>query len=156
MRHQRRGERRGPASRPATVVPVVSGHKRFSLAWKWMSQCIVGTDNAFYFGDRRRGAVGAPKEVFVMESIKIPTPADIVRMSVVVCERERTRLRNEVSFARGNALWGGPSANEIIKSCNEAIAAVNERLSEATAHMHDNAEAAGLETSPSWDNAILG
>ena len=98
----------------------------------------------------------ALKEAPLMESIKIPTSSEIARMSLVVCERERTRLRNEVSFARGNALGGGPSADTIIDSCNEAITAINARLAEAMAYMRSYMETPTQEANWSWKNVILG
>ena len=65
-----------------------------------------------------------------MESIRIPNHSDIATMSLSVCELERTRLRNEISFARGDASLGGPSGEEIIVACNEAVKVINERMSE--------------------------
>jgi len=98
----------------------------------------------------------ALKEVPVMESIKIPTSIEIAKMSLVVCERERTRLRNEVSFARGNALWGGPSPESIIDTCNEAIVAITARLFEVTTDKHVPMDALAQEAQWSWEDAMLG
>lgn len=69
-----------------------------------------------------------------MESIKLPTLPEIAKMSVEVCYRERTRLRTEISFARGNAMWDGPSdpSHKIIVACNEAIEMIDTRLTELT------------------------
>jgi len=49
-----------------------------------------------------------------MNKIVIPTIEQIASMSIERCQHERIRLRNEISFARGNTLWGGPSAEEKI------------------------------------------
>ncbi len=67
-----------------------------------------------------------------MNEIVVPKIEEIATMSQVRCQYERTRLRNEVSFARGNALWGGPSGEPQIVAYNKAIAAINGRLGELT------------------------
>ena len=75
-----------------------------------------------------------------MDDIIIPSIDEIVTMPRSRCLYERTRLRNEVSFARGNALWGGPSCDRQIASYKRAIDAINERLDELTSERN------GMET----------
>jgi hypothetical protein len=66
-----------------------------------------------------------------MKEIMVPKIDEIATMSRMRCQCERTRLRNEISFARGNALWGGPSSREQeVVVYKRAIAAINGRLSE--------------------------
>jgi hypothetical protein len=65
-----------------------------------------------------------------MSDIIIPGINEIATMSWNRCHQERTRLRNELSFARGNALWGGPSSDQEIATFKRAIDAINERLQE--------------------------
>lgn len=96
----------------------------------------------------------AGRKVIVMESIRIPTYPEIAAMSLVLCELERTRLRNEISFAQGNALWSGPSAGNIIDSCNETIRAINSRLSELT-DLDPDIGAPSQEWESSWENSML-
>ncbi len=67
-----------------------------------------------------------------MKEIMVPKIDEIATMSWMRCQCERTRLRNEISFARGNALWGGPSSEQEIVAYKRAIAAINGRLSELT------------------------
>ncbi len=49
-------------------------------------------------------------------------------MSRALCERERIRLKTEVSFARGDAMWGGPSADRMLNELKRAIEAIEARL----------------------------
>ncbi len=63
-----------------------------------------------------------------MNEIVIPATQQIITMSVERCKYERMRLKNEISFARGNALWGGPSGEEKITAYKKAIQALEERL----------------------------
>ncbi len=65
-----------------------------------------------------------------MKEIMVPKIDEIATMSRMRCQCERTRLRNEISFARGNALWGGPSSEQEVVAYKRAIAAINGRLSE--------------------------
>ena len=67
-----------------------------------------------------------------MNDIIVPAMAEIATMSWSRCQHERTRLRNELSFARGNALWGGPSSDQQIAVYKNAIDAINDRLDELT------------------------
>jgi hypothetical protein len=63
-----------------------------------------------------------------MDDIVIPSPEEIETMSWVRCNSERTRLRNEVSFARGNSMWGGPSNEAQIVAFNQAIERIEHRM----------------------------
>ncbi len=67
-----------------------------------------------------------------MQDINIPKLDDIANMSRERCERERLRLRNEISFARGNAMWGGPSAEELLEGLRLALERLEQRLSQVT------------------------
>jgi hypothetical protein len=67
-----------------------------------------------------------------MQDINIPQLDDIANMSRERCERERLRLRNEISFARGNAMWGGPSAEELLEGLRLALERLEQRLSQVT------------------------
>jgi hypothetical protein len=71
-----------------------------------------------------------------MNDIRVPAIAEIATMSWNRCLSERTRLRNELSFARGNALWGGPSGDLEIAAYKKAIDAANERLAELTGEVN--------------------
>ena len=44
-----------------------------------------------------------------MEDIVVPTTTEIFSMSPARCQQERIRLKNEISFARGDETTGGPS-----------------------------------------------
>jgi len=63
-----------------------------------------------------------------MQQISIPMTEEINRMSRARCQCERTRLRNEISFARGNAMWGGPSYDGLIAALRDAVEAIDRRL----------------------------
>ena len=69
-----------------------------------------------------------------MQDINIPKLDDIANMSRERCERERVRLRNEISFARGNAMCGGPSAEDLIEALRLALERLEQRLSQITMH----------------------
>jgi len=60
--------------------------------------------------------------------IYIPIKEEILTMSWVQCEQERIRLRNEISFARGDETTGGPSSTERVAMLNAAIEVIEERL----------------------------
>ena len=66
----------------------------------------------------------------MLKDIAVPTFQQIASMSSDRCRQERTRLKNEISFARGNSLWGGPSAEEDIVSFKNAIEIIERRLQE--------------------------
>jgi hypothetical protein len=72
-----------------------------------------------------------------MEEITIPTKSDIVRMSAAYCQQERIRLKNEVSFARGDETTGGPSNEDKIAELKIALELIEGRL-----EMLSNREAA--------------
>ena len=74
-----------------------------------------------------------------MNDIIVPSIDEIAAMSQNRCLYERTRLRNELSFARGNALWGGPSGDREIVAFKKAIEAINQRLDELTGETNDTA-----------------
>jgi hypothetical protein len=48
----------------------------------------------------------------VMEAIVIPRTEEILKMSRMRCQQERIRLKNEISFARGDETTGGPSSKD--------------------------------------------
>jgi len=73
--------------------------------------------------------------------IVVPTISQIATMSRERCMMERMRLKNEISFARGNALWGGPSREAEIVEYKSAIDAIDERLNELS-HNPENVSAA--------------
>ena len=45
-----------------------------------------------------------------MKEIMVPKIDEIATMSWMRSQCERTRLRNEISFAQSNGLWSGPSS----------------------------------------------
>jgi hypothetical protein len=53
-------------------------------------------------------------------------------MAAARCHSERLRLKNEISFARSGAMWGGPSAQGTIDALKRAIEAIDRRLRELT------------------------
>jgi hypothetical protein len=73
-----------------------------------------------------------------MQELLIPTAEEIRAMARARCQSERIRLKNEISFARGNALWGGPSGEETIAALKTAIDAIDRRLNELTSSDHVN------------------
>ncbi len=68
-----------------------------------------------------------------MDEILIPTTSEILNMSSERCQQERIRLKNEISFARGDEVTGGPSNKDKIAAYKAAIEAIEERL-EALTH----------------------
>jgi len=60
--------------------------------------------------------------------IVIPALHDIAAMPWPRLQRERLRLRNEISFARSDALGGGPSADEMLAALRAALKAIEGRL----------------------------
>ena len=58
---------------------------------------------------------------FNMEEILIPTNSEILDMSLSRCLEERIRLKNEISFARGDETTGGPSNKDKIANYKAAI-----------------------------------
>jgi hypothetical protein len=71
-----------------------------------------------------------------MQEVFIPTAEEIRVMARTRCQSERIRLKNEISFARGNALWGGPSSEETIAALKTAVDAIERRLNELTSSDH--------------------
>lgn len=67
-----------------------------------------------------------------MQEVVIPVEEEICRMARTRCQSERIRLKNEISFARGNAMWGGPSTEGIIAALKKAIDTIDRRLCELT------------------------
>jgi len=60
--------------------------------------------------------------------IVIPAFHDIAALSWTGLQRERLRLRNEISFARSDALGAGPSADEMLAALRAALKAIEGRL----------------------------
>jgi hypothetical protein len=60
--------------------------------------------------------------------IVIPDCEEIATMSWPRLQRERLRLRNEISFARSDALGGGPSADEMLAALRGALKTIERRL----------------------------
>ena len=60
--------------------------------------------------------------------IVIPDCEDIATMSWPRLQRERLRLRNEISFARSEALGGGPSADDMLAALRAALKTIEGRL----------------------------
>jgi hypothetical protein len=63
-----------------------------------------------------------------MEEILIPTTSEILVMSSTRCLEERLRLKNEISFARGDETTGGPSNKDKIAAYKAAIDSIELRL----------------------------
>jgi hypothetical protein len=62
------------------------------------------------------------------DQIVIPDCEEIATMSWPRLQRERLRLRNEISFARSDALGGGPSADEMLGALRAALKVIEGRL----------------------------
>ena len=65
-----------------------------------------------------------------MEQITIPTAREIATMSWEVCQSMRIRLKNEISFARGDEAIGGGSNEEAVAAYQKAIKLIEQRLRE--------------------------
>jgi hypothetical protein len=63
-----------------------------------------------------------------MEDVLIPREKEILKMSWARCQQERVRMRNEISFARGDETTGGPSSAARVGAYNRAIEIIEERL----------------------------
>jgi hypothetical protein len=63
-----------------------------------------------------------------MDEIIIPTKRDISQMSATFCQQERIRLKNEISFARGDETTGGPSSEGKIAVLKIALELIEGRL----------------------------
>ena len=71
-----------------------------------------------------------------MQEVLIPTADEIREMARARCQRERIRLKNKISFARGNALWGGPSSEKTIAALKTAVDAIDRQLNELISPDH--------------------
>jgi hypothetical protein len=67
-----------------------------------------------------------------MEEIMIPTVEEISTMSASHCQQERLRLKNEISFARGDETTGGPSNRDKIAAFKVALELIDERMETLT------------------------
>jgi hypothetical protein len=65
-----------------------------------------------------------------MEQVIIPTAWEIGTMSWERCQYMRIRLKNEISFARGDEAIGGGSNEEAVAAYKKAIKLIDERLRE--------------------------
>ena len=65
-----------------------------------------------------------------MLQVIIPTAREIATMSWERCEYMRIRLKNEISFARGDEAIGGGSNEEAVAAYKKAIKLIDERLRE--------------------------
>lgn len=63
-----------------------------------------------------------------MKDIVVPTTNEIFNMSSMRCQSERIRLKNEISFARGEETTGGRSNPEMIAGLKAALERIEERL----------------------------
>ncbi len=65
-----------------------------------------------------------------MQQVIIPTAGEIATMSWERSQYMRIRLKNEISFARGDEAIGGGSNEEAIAAYKKAIKMIDERLRE--------------------------
>ncbi len=65
-----------------------------------------------------------------MQQVIIPTAREIATMSWERCQYMRIRLKNEISFARGDEAIGGGSNEEAVAAYKKAIEMIDERLRE--------------------------
>lgn len=65
-----------------------------------------------------------------MEQVTIPTAREIATMSWECCQYMRIRLKNEISFARGDEAIGGGSNEEAVAAYKKAIEMIEQRLHE--------------------------
>ena len=65
-----------------------------------------------------------------MEQIMIPTTREIATRSWERCQYIRTRLKNEISFARGDEAMGGGSRKEAVAEYKRAIEMIERRSHE--------------------------
>jgi hypothetical protein len=65
-----------------------------------------------------------------MEQIIIPTTREMASMSWERCQYMRIRLKNEISFARGDEAIGGGSNEEPVAAYKRAIEMIERRLQE--------------------------
>jgi hypothetical protein len=62
------------------------------------------------------------------QDLSIPTLEEIAEMAPARLKIERVKLKNEISFRRGDAARGGPSKQGEIDNFNRLIKAIEERL----------------------------
>lgn len=67
-----------------------------------------------------------------MEDIVVPTTSEIFNMSSIRCQSERIRLKNEISFARGEEITGGRSNLDRIAELKVALELIESRLEALT------------------------
>jgi hypothetical protein len=65
-----------------------------------------------------------------MEQIIIPSAREIATMSWGRCQYMRIRLKNEISFARGDEAIGGGSNEEAVAAYKRAIEMIEQRSRE--------------------------
>ena len=65
-----------------------------------------------------------------MQQVTTPTTREIATMSWERCQYMRIRLKNEISFARGDEAIGGGSNEEAVAAYKKAIEMIDERLRE--------------------------
>ncbi len=65
-----------------------------------------------------------------MQQVITPTAREIATMSWERCQYMRIRMKNEISFARGDEAIGGGSNEEAIAAYKKAIKIIDERLRE--------------------------
>jgi hypothetical protein len=63
----------------------------------------------------------------------IPDEREIATMSRSRLQLECLQIRNEISFARGSALWGGPPVEETLTRLKNALRMLEERISQLAA-----------------------
>jgi hypothetical protein len=62
------------------------------------------------------------------QDMSIPTLEEIAEMSPARLKIERIKLKNEISFRRGDAARGGPAREDEIANLNKLIKAIEGRL----------------------------
>jgi hypothetical protein len=67
-----------------------------------------------------------------VEDIVVPTTREIFNMSSMRCQQERIRMKNEISFARGDETTGGPSNANRIAAIKAALGQIEDRLQNLT------------------------
>ena len=65
-----------------------------------------------------------------MQQITIPTAREIATMSSERCQYMRIRLKNEISFARGDEAIGGGSNEAAVAAYKKAVAMIEQRSRE--------------------------
>jgi hypothetical protein len=67
-----------------------------------------------------------------MEDIVVPNTNEIFNMSSIRCQSERIRLKNEISFARGDETIGGRYNPDRIAGLKAALGLIENRLEALT------------------------